>query len=99
MDEELKKKISALMVDTGKAHHEAFLATDGADLLRLAPVEPRGVDQLRDRRFTDPTHLLRRLRTLEEPVRRGVGHLVLGAQRDDAADQDPERALPITTSV
>ena len=31
MDDELKKKISALMVETGKAHHEAFLATDGAD--------------------------------------------------------------------
>ncbi|UCH46533.1 MAG: glutaredoxin [Betaproteobacteria bacterium] len=31
MDGELKKKISALMVDTGKAHHAAFLATDGAD--------------------------------------------------------------------
>ncbi len=31
MHDELKKKIAALMVETGKAHHEAFAATDGAD--------------------------------------------------------------------
>lgn len=31
MDTELHQSISALMVETGKAHHQAFLATDGAD--------------------------------------------------------------------
>lgn len=31
MDEKLKKNISALLVEAGKAHHQAFVATDGAD--------------------------------------------------------------------
>ena len=31
MDAELQKNIAALMVETGKAHHHAFAATDGAD--------------------------------------------------------------------
>jgi glutaredoxin len=31
MNVELRKNIAALMVETGKAHHHAFAATDGAD--------------------------------------------------------------------
>ena len=31
MDTELRKKLASLMVETGKAHHNAFAATDGAD--------------------------------------------------------------------
>ncbi len=31
MDTELQKNLTALMVETGKAHHQAFEATDGAD--------------------------------------------------------------------
>ena len=31
MHTELKKKLAALMAETGKAHHDAFAATDGAD--------------------------------------------------------------------
>lgn len=31
MNAELRKNIAALMVETGKAHHHAFAATDGAD--------------------------------------------------------------------
>ena len=31
MNTELQKNLAALMVETGKAHHQAFTATDGAD--------------------------------------------------------------------
>ncbi len=53
-------------------------AADLADLLRLAIVEARRIDQLGDRRAPEPQHLPWRLGALEQAIGRGVADLVLG---------------------
>ena len=67
------------------------VAADPEDDGRLRAIEADGVDEARDARSRQLQHGLGRGRHREQPVGRRTGRRVLGAEREDAGDQDAKR--------
>ncbi len=69
------------------------VAADAANHARLGAIEPDRVDELLQRLGRECEHLFGRARRGEQLLACDRGHLILGAQAQDASDEGEERAL------